>query len=176
MISLYVNFVKIGELSMYTPVDDLIKHPLIGAHDATFTVGGGIVHYDFNMVELFLELRQCASWAELDREFVKNPLKVYTKLTRGLPNPWLHVPYSLQAWFNGHMVLGYADEPEDDALPNHEKIIVKCKQSSKFDPTSINTLTIYQGIPIRFSLRTYDITEDCNIMTGHSIYIRRQEN
>lgn len=175
MISLYVNFAKIGEISMHTPTESFIKHPLIGTHGVTFTVWGGIVHSDFNMVELFLELRQYGLWTELNREFDNNPLKVYTKLTRGLPNPWLHVPYSLQAWFNGNLVLGYAENSEEAALYGDEEIIVECKQSPKFDPTSVNTLTIYQGKPDRFSVVTYDVTEDCATTYGRLTYIKRND-
>ena len=61
MLSLYVNFSKISELSMYTSVDDFQAHPLIGTHGATFTDGNGIVHVDFNMIELFRALRQYRS-------------------------------------------------------------------------------------------------------------------
>ena len=173
MISLYVNFVKISEISSHVSADALLEHPLIDTHGATFTLDGGIVHSDFNKVELFLELRQHSSWAELNREFAKNPLKVYTRLTRGLPTPWLYVPYSIQAWFNGHLVLGYAGESKDATLLGHDEIIEKCRQSSKFDSTIVNTLTIYQGNRLRFSTVTYDITEDCSITSGHSIYIKR---
>ena len=167
MISLYVNFIKISEVSMYTSVDDFLEHPLIGTHGATFTLDSGIVHSDFNKVELFLELRQHSSWAKLNREFVKNPLKVYTKLAHGLPNPWLHVPYGSQAWLNGHLVLGHVNEA---VLLDDDEIIGKCRQSSKFNLTTTNTLVIYQGNPLRFSTATYDLTKDCSIVSGHTMY------
>ena len=167
MISLYVKFVKIGEMSMYTSVDDFRAHPLIGTHGTTFTANGGCIHLDFNMIELFRALRQYKSWQALDSEFNQNPLKVYTKLAHGLPNPWLHVPYGSQAWLNGHLVLGHVKEA---VLLDDDEIIGKCRQSSKFNPESTNTLTIYQGNPLRFSTVTYDITEDCSVMSGHVVY------
>ena len=167
MLSLYVNFSKISELSMYTSVDDFLAHPLIGAHGATFSVNGSRMHLDFNMIELFRALRQYKSWAELNRAFDKNPLKVYTKLAHGLPNPWLLVPYGSQAWLNGHLVLGHVKEA---VLLDDEEIISRCRRSSKFNPTTTNTLVIYQGNPLRFSMVTYDITEDCSIMSGHVMY------
>ena len=167
MISLYVKFVKIGEMSMFASVDDFLAHPLIGTHGTTFSVHGSCIHLDFNMIELFRSLRQYKPWAELDLEFNQNPLKVYTKLAHGLPNPWLHVPYGSQAWLNGHLVLGHVNEA---VLLDDDEIIGKCRQSAKFDPTAINTLTIYQGNPLRFSTVTYDITEDCSVMSGHMMY------
>ena len=167
MISLYVKFVKIGEMSMFTSVDDFHAHPLIGTHGTTFSVHGSCIHLDFNMIELFRSLRQYKAWQALDSEFNKNPLKVYTELAHGLPNPWLHVPYGSQAWLNGHLVLGHVNEA---VLLDDDEIIGKCRQSAKFDPTAINTLVIYQGNPLRFSTVTYDITEDCSVMSGHMMY------
>ena len=152
---------------MYMSVDDFLAHPLLGTHGATFTLDGGSMHLDFNMIELFRALRQYKSWAELDLEFNKNPLKVYTKLAHGLPNPWLHVPYGSQSWLNGHLVLGHVNEA---VLLDDDEIIGKCRQSAKFDPTATNTLVIYQGNPLRFSTVTYDITEDCSVMSGHMMY------
>ena len=167
MISLYVNFIKISEVSTYTSPDDFLAHPLIGAHGTTFTVNGGCVHLDFNMVELLRALRQYKVWQVLDREFNQNPLKVYTKLAHGLPNPWLHVPYGSQAWLNGHLVLGHVKEA---VLMDDDEIIGRCRRSAKFSLAGSNTLTIYQGNPLRFSMVTYDITEDCSIMSGHTMY------
>ena len=167
MISLYVNFIKISEVSMYTSVDDFLAHPLIGTHGTTFTVNGSCMHLDFNMVELFRALRQYKAWAELDLEFNQNPLKVYTKLAHGLPNPWLHVPYGSQAWLNGHLVLGHVKEA---VLLDDDEIISRCRRSAKFNLAGSNTLTIYQGNPLRFSRVTYDITKDCSIVLGHAIY------
>ena len=167
MISLYVNLVKISEMSAYTSVSGFRDHPLLGTPCTTFTLDGSSMHLDFNMVELFRALRQYKSWVELDLEFGKNPLKVYTKLVHGLPNPWLHVPYGSQAWLNGHLVLGHV---EDVVLLDVSEIVNKCRRSAKFDPTATNTLTIYQGNPLRFSIVTYDITEDCSIMSGHAMY------
>ena len=60
MLSLYVNFTKISEVSMYTPVDGFLEHPLIGKHGVTFTLDGGFIHRKFNMIELFMALRQPA--------------------------------------------------------------------------------------------------------------------
>ena len=168
MLSLYVNFVKISEISMYTPMDVLLEHPLIGSQGSTFTLDGGYLHLNFNMVELFRTLRQHKSWAELNRGFLTNPLRVYTKLAQGLTNPWLHIPYGTQVWFNGHLVLG---NPKEDIHLDDEEIIGKCRQSSKFKRTSLNTLTIYQGLPIKFSVLTYDLTEDCSVLTGHIMYV-----
>ena len=54
MLSLYVNFTKISEVSMYTPVDGFLEHPLIGKHGVTFTLDGGFIHRKFNMIELFM--------------------------------------------------------------------------------------------------------------------------
>lgn len=167
MVNLHVNFIKIGELSMHTSPESFLEHPLVGTHGATFTLGDGIAHLDFNMVELFRALRQYKAWAELDLKFSKNPLKVYTKLTHGLPNPWLHVPYGTQAWLNGNLVLGHV---KDAVVLDVIEIVDKCRRSAKFDPTTINTLVIYQGNPLRFSTMTYDITEDCSITSGHAIY------
>ena len=170
MMSLYVNFVKIGEMSSYTSTDDFRTHPLMGTHGATFTLSGGIVHANFNMIELFSSLRQYKSWQALDSEFNQNPLKVYTKLAHGLPSPWLHVPYGSQAWLNGHLVLGHVNEA---VLLDDDEIIGKCRRSAKFNLAGTNTLTIYQGNPLRFSTVTYDITKDCSIMSGNLIYTRR---
>ena len=167
MISLYVNFIKISEVPMYTSVDGFQAHPLIGTRGTTFTVNGSCIHLDFNMVELFRSLRQYKSWQVLDREFNQNPLKVYTKLAHGLPNPWLHAPYGSQAWLNGHLVLGHVKEA---VLLDDDEIIGKCRQSSKFNLTTTNTLTIYQGNPLRFSSVTYELTEDCSIVSGHTMY------
>ena len=167
MISLYVNFIKISEVPMYTSVDGFQAHPLIGTRGTTFTVNGSCIHLDFNMVELFRSLRQYKSWQVLDREFNQNPLKVYTKLAHGLPNPWLHAPYGSQAWLNGHLVLGHVKEA---VLLDDDEIIGKCRQSSKFNLTTTNTLTIYQGSPLRFSTVTYDLTKDCSIVSGHTMY------
>ena len=168
MLSLYVNFTKISEVSMYTPVDGFLEHPLIGAQGATFTLDGGFVHRDFNMIELFMALRQHKSWAELNRGFSTNPLKVYTKLAQGLVSPWLHVPYGTQVWFNSHLVLGH---PDENIRLDDEEIINKCRRSSKFRRTGVNTLTIFQGNPSRFSMITYDLTEDCSVLSGHVIYV-----
>ena len=170
MLSLYVNFSKISELSMYTSVDDFQAHPLIGTHGATFTDGNSIVHVDFNMIELFRALRQYRSWQALDSEFNQNPLKVYTKLAHGLSSPWLHVPYSSQAWLNGHMVAGRVKEA---VLMDDEELISRCRRSAKFNLTGSNTLTVYCGNPLRFSTVTYDLTEDCSIVTGHVMYMHR---
>ena len=151
MLSLYVNFTKISEMSMYTPVDGFLEHPLIGKHGVTFTLDGGFMHRDFNMIELFGALRQHKSWAELNMGFVKNPLKVYTKLAQGLTSPWLYVPYGT-----------HLDDVE---------IINKCRRSSKFRRTGVNTVTIFQGQPIKFSIINYDLTEDCSVLTNHIVYI-----
>ena len=167
MLSLCVNFVKISDLSMYTPVSGFREHPLLGTHGTTFSVHGSRMHLDFNLIELFRALRRYKPWTELDLEFNQNPLKVYTKLAHGLHNPWLHVPYGSQAWFNGQLVLGHVREA---VLLDDDEIIGKCRQSAKFDPTAINTLVIYQGNPLRFSTVTYDITEDCSVMSGHMMY------
>ena len=167
MISLYVNFIKISEVSMYTSVDDFQAHPLICTRGTTFTVNGSCTHLDFNMVGLFRELRQYKSWQALSSSFDQNPLKVYTKLAHGLPNPWLHVPYGSQSWLNGHLVLGHVKEA---VLLDDEEIISRCRRSSKFNPATTNTLVIYQGNPLRFSTVTYDLTEDCSIMSGHVMY------
>lgn len=85
----------------------------------------------------------------LYRGFLTNPLRVYTKLAQGLTSPWLYVPYGT------HL---------DD-----EEIINKCRRSSKFKSTGVNTLTIFQGNPSRFSMITYDLTEDCSVLTNHIV-------
>ena len=167
MISLYVNLVKIGEMSEYTPVSGFRDHPLLGKPRTTFTLDDWNMHFDFNMVELFRALRQDGAWAELGLEFDKNPLKVYTKLVHGLPNPWLHVPYGTQAWLNGHLVLGYVKAV---ALLDISEIVNKCRRSAKFDHAATNTLTIYQGDPLMYSVETYDITDNCSIRSGHAMY------
>lgn len=168
MLSLYVNFTKISEVSMYTPVDGFLEHPLIGKHGVTFTLDGGVMHRDFNMIELFMALRQHKSWAELNMGFVENPLRVYTELAQGLVSPWLYVPYGTQVWFNRHLVLGH---PDEHFHLDDEEIINKCRLSSKFRRTGVNTLTMYQGQPIKFSKITYDLTEDCSVLSGHVIYV-----
>ena len=168
MLSLYVNFTKISEMSMYTPVDGFLEHPLIGKHGVTFTLDGGFIHRKFNMIELFMALRQHNSWAELNRGFLTNRLKVYTKLAQGLTSPWLYVPYGTQVWFNSHLVLGH---PDENTHLDDVEIINKCRRSSKFRRTGVNTLTMYQGQPIKFSKITYDLTEDCSVLTNHIVYI-----
>ena len=167
MIILYVNLVKISEMSAYTSVSDFRDHPLLGVPNATFTLDGRFTHSDFNMAGLFRALRHYKPWEELDLEFSKNPLKVYTKLVRGLPNPWQHVPYGSQVWLNGHLVLGHV---KDGVVLDSSEIINKCRRSAKFDPTATNKLTFYQGNQLKFSIVTYDITEDCSIMTGCTMY------
>ena len=169
MLSLYVNFTKISEVSMYTPAVDFLAHPLIGSQGATFTLDGGIIHRDFNMIELFMALRQHSSWAELNRGFLTNPLRVYTKLAQGLTSPWLHVPYGTQVWFNRHLVIGH---PDENTRLDGEKIIGKCRRSSKFKSTGVNTITMYQGLPVKFSIINYDLTEDCSVLTNHIVKVR----
>ena len=168
MLSLHVNFTKISEVSMYTPVDVFLEHPLIGCAGATFTLDGGVVHRDFNMIELFMALRQHKSWAELNRGFSTNPLKVYTKLAQGLVSPWLQVPYGTQVWFNSHLVLGH---PDENIRLDDEEIVNKCRRSSKFKNKGVNTLTMYQGQPLKFSKIAYDLTEGCSILSGHVMYV-----
>ena len=169
MLSLYVNFTKISEVSMYTPAGDFLDHPLIGSQGVTFTLDGGFMHRDFNMIELFRSLRQQHnSWAELNRVFLTNPLRVYTKLAQGLTSPWLQVPYGTQVWFNRHLVLGH---PDENTHLDDEKIINKCRRSFKFKNTGVNTITMYQGQPTKFSIINYDLTEDCSVLTNHIMYV-----
>ena len=49
-----------------------------------------------------------------------------------------------------------------------EKIIARCRRSSKFNRKAVNTMIIYRGHPANFSVATYDITEDCYVLCGHS--------
>ena len=173
VLSLYINFYKISEMSMYTPPDMFLEHPLLGGHGVTFTLDMQPNHADFNMIELFQSLRQHKVWESLDSEFVKNPLKVYTKLGQRLPNPWEYVPFIAQVWLNRQLVLGSVSEIVPSAV---EKIIASCRRSSKFNRKAVNTMIIYRGHPANFSVDTYDITEPCYVLCGHSRYLRYYNN
>ena len=52
-----------------------------------------------------------------------------------------------------------------------EEIVNKCRRSSKFRRTGVNTLTMYQGQPIKHSPDVCDLTEDCSVLSGHIVYV-----